>query len=448
MKIGLCITTFNRPAYLRQTLETISLADLDGVQIVIVDDCSTDLETIKQIYAFPAVKLTPEKNSSIRNTLRMGLDYLFQNGCDIAINLDSDVLVRKDFIRVLVNLHKRFPCHLITGFNSLGKTLKGTFRHPVIESGEGYNTKASIGGINLLLTKETYNQFVRPALLSTAKAGGQWDKEASLLSEKAGKPIYCAVPSVVQHIGFTSSMGHHDNPDVAEDFVNDNKKKLCVLQPFGIGDIIFCQTLVKQLGDYEIIWPVRPHFVEDLNRAYPDVKFIPDTETPVSLDIKHDRFIDGYRSIPIRWSDTIRSVPYRLVMRAKYDMYRQDFRKWKDKAMWDRNRVKEDELFQLLGLEGKKYTVVNNTFGCEFQHKASIRTTDGSIQMRKIEGYSLFDWAKVLENADEIHTVSTSLLFILDLLKTKNVHVYIRQPMERSHRNYDYLFTDKKFIYR
>jgi hypothetical protein len=68
--------------------------------------------------------------------------------------------------------------------------------------------------------------------------------------------------------------------------------------------------------------------------------------------------------------------------------------------------------------------------------------------MRQIEGFSLFDWAKVLEGAKEIHTVSTSVLYILDLLETGPVHVYVRAPNEKDHSFYDYIFTDSKFIYR
>jgi glycosyltransferase involved in cell wall biosynthesis len=52
MKIGLLITTFNRPEYLRQTLESLKRADLHNAQIFIVDDCSRDNETLRLINSY------------------------------------------------------------------------------------------------------------------------------------------------------------------------------------------------------------------------------------------------------------------------------------------------------------------------------------------------------------------------------------------------------------
>lgn len=50
---------------------------------------------------------------------------------------------------------------------------------------------------------------------------------------------------------------------------------IIVNQYFGLGDIIWEQTLVKAIADVKpVIWPVMPQFVEGLNRAYPDITFV------------------------------------------------------------------------------------------------------------------------------------------------------------------------------
>ena len=68
------------------------------------------------------------------------------------------------------------------------------------------------------------------------------------------------------------------------------------------------------------------------------------------------------------------------------------------------------------------------------------------MDMRNIDGFSLYDWAMVIEGAKEIHTVSTSILYILELLKVKPVvNLYKRFPDEKDHRNYDYLLKNNKY---
>jgi glycosyltransferase involved in cell wall biosynthesis len=444
MKIGILITTFNRPNYLQQTLESISQADLLGANILIVDDCSVDVQTQTLIKPYRTIRNI--KNLSIRHSLQIGFDRLAKDGCTLLVNLDSDVIVRRDFLSKLLELHRQFSDQIVTGFNTLTKSRTGKVRHPIFSSHDGYVTKRSIGGVNMAISVNTYETIVRPALVEAQRTKDHWDKIACRISTEQGKLIIVSKPSVIQHIGFNSAMGHKDNPDAAQDFVSSFKPKLCILQPHGIGDVIFCQTLVRGLGDYDITWPVQSQFIEGLQAAYPDINWMLDTKSPVPLTIKTDSRCGDYRAIPIRWSDQILRVPYMYVMKAKYNMYKLDFKDWKRRAMWKRDSEKEEKLFNLLNLKPKQYVLKNLTFLSNSSRKIEIDVE--GIEMREIPGYSLFDWAKVFENAKEIHTVSTSILYILDLLNTCSVNVYVRRPNEKDHSFYNYIFTDKKFIYR
>jgi len=51
-KIGLVITTYNRPRYLQRTLEALQRSQLPETLLFIVDDGSDDLETLKMIKDF------------------------------------------------------------------------------------------------------------------------------------------------------------------------------------------------------------------------------------------------------------------------------------------------------------------------------------------------------------------------------------------------------------
>jgi hypothetical protein len=51
-----------------------------------------------------------------------------------------------------------------------------------------------------------------------------------------------------------------------------------------------------------------------------------------------------------------------------------------------------------------------------------------------LDGFTLFDWSKIIENASEIHTVSTSNLFLLETLtlKADKINIYPRKPRENN----------------
>lgn len=439
-KVGLLINTFNRPEYLQRCIDSVRNANLSGVQILIVDDCSTDRRVYEILSGFMIHRM--DRNRSIRWALEKGMQILFDTfKCDVVINLDSDAIVHPEFAERLLKLHEEFPNEIITGFNSI---VAG--RHQIVSQHNGYCIKKSCGGINMLISRNIYETVLKKALTTAQRTSGHWDDIVCKYHVENVGNIICSTPSVVQHIGFKSSMGHNVQPDVSHDFLYSTTKKLLILQPFGIGDVIFSRTLVKMLGDYQVTWPVMDRFVNDLNRAYPDINFIPASQSPVDLELKRDIEVSGFRTIPIRWSNFIMRTTYNRVMRAKYDMYKFDYRLWRKAALWERDIKKENELFELLELEGKEYTLINSYFGSDGQFKIDIPVS--GIEMRDIPGYSLFDWAKVFENSKEIHTVSTSILYVLDMLNTCDVNVYVRKPIEKSHQNYNYIFNANKFNYK
>lgn len=228
MEVGLVIATYNRPHYLKRLFDNLRRADLSRLNyICIVDDNSTDSETKKMCYEFslPEIlfrKIMKSERRSIRDSLLSGFDYLFYElDCDIVMNLDGDALVRNDFLNVLLDMKMKFKGNIVTGFNCLTKNKNGTVRHKVLTDGETYNTKATVGGLNFVLHKEQYEKFMRPALTHTLQHGGNFDQLTCLNAMEYRLHTICVKPSVCQHIGIESSMGHSaggEPPDVADDF--------------------------------------------------------------------------------------------------------------------------------------------------------------------------------------------------------------------------------------
>jgi len=225
---GLVITTFDRPNYLRLCFESLLMADLSKIdRIVIVDDNSTDAEVLQLTMNFIAsldcstLVIRKIENLSIKDSLLTGFKNLLEHGCDTLINLDGDAIVRNDFVDVLLTLHQKYPALITTGFNCNTLNKDGSIRHKRLYSEPGATFRQSVGGINMCFSRETYFKFVKPALIQSLAHGGNWDNMACINCMAESLPVAVTVPSVVQHLGVVSSMGHGSDgepADTAEDF--------------------------------------------------------------------------------------------------------------------------------------------------------------------------------------------------------------------------------------
>lgn len=224
-------------------------------------------------------------------------------------------------------------------------------------------------------------------------------------------------------------------------------KPILILQAFGLGDVIWSQGIVHHLEEkgYKVVWPVKPHYVEGCQRAYPNISFMPDSIVkPELFDIKEKKQVDGIEIAPIRWSDSYMKLPYKDVMKAKYTMYDLDWRVWRKHAQWRRDTDRSNLLFEKLDLGLEPYNLINKYFGTNSQRNADIAVNNGkrNVFMETIPGFSLFDWFKVISLSDEIHTVSTSLFFMLEVMNlSQPIHLYPRKPTEQDFKFIDYIFT-------
>jgi glycosyltransferase involved in cell wall biosynthesis len=218
MKVGLLICTYNRSNYLRDCLWSLERAYLSRVDTIIFsDDSSSDQETITLLKEFQKKRLRKNlpiflnlssDNKGIKNSLLFGYEEFFNHGFDLVINLDSDAVVQPDFVNQLLD---NYFCGIITGFHSTTRNANGTERHKILYEESGLYVKQSVGGINFCINKDAYGKYVKPALLQPV---GNWDHQSCINAGYA----YCLKESVIQHIGFDSSMNHTEQPDVADDF--------------------------------------------------------------------------------------------------------------------------------------------------------------------------------------------------------------------------------------
>lgn len=218
-----------------------------------------------------------------------------------------------------------------------------------------------------------------------------------------------------------------------------------ILQRFGIGDVIFSMTAIRSLND-KILWPVFPQYVDGLNAAYPDINFINSNLCNVDYNRKDRYFINDCEVIPLSHQD----IPLKDCMKNKYSYFNLDWRHWKINGMYERNKEKEERLFKELGIsKGESYNFISQTFQCDFKGKGNIHLDNGlkNVYLTQTPGYSLFNWSTVFERATTIHMVSSSNIYLMELLelKAKEIKLYIRRPQEKNHENYDYILQKHKY---
>lgn len=226
------------------------------------------------------------------------------------------------------------------------------------------------------------------------------------------------------------------------------------LQFFGIGDNIFTANLMQKFADngYEVIYPVMPQNVEALQFAYSQFTWVDYTKQLIDFNNKTDHVEGNYRVLPIRFANEILKVPYSQCMRAKYDLYGFKFNDWRN-TMHKRDIEKEQRLFMLKNTHSE-YNLVSRFYGSNSQFSAPIRTNNGlpNVEVETLEGYSLFDYSTLIENATEIHAVSSSIFYLLELLtlKAQSVHLYGRQAIEPKTwvDNIEYLMTKDYILHR
>lgn len=323
-RIAIVLCCFNRAVYLRDCLNSLRISDLSKVAtLLIVDDFSTDPETLKLISEFnieglEVVKYFKSENKSIKNSLLYGYDYLFKKGYDIAINLDSDALVNSAWIDKLLKAKDKYPDLIVTGFCCDTLNRDGSIRHKELFREDGYIFRASVGGINMCVNKEQYYKYMRPALEKALAERLNWDDHTCRNSMSDSLPIACVNPSVVQHIGINSSMGHSvggEPADVADTFkllslpnvtliaVDDNADGVikaadisCREIEFGAVKLLSCTPSsdsrvipIERLGSKEAY----SHFVFD--------KLVDYIDTPYLIIIQADGYIINAKAFDKDW---------------------------------------------------------------------------------------------------------------------------------------------------
>jgi len=205
MKIGIVIPCFERPEYLRQTLLSLLQSDFadNEVVVVLIDDCSRDPAVKKLLLWFNDVVVSNHltvlpvfktKRTGMFNSLQLGFNILIEEECKLLMNIDSDMVMKWDWLLTVKRLHEEHDHLIVTGFDA--------DRHASVIGGRDCRYKKTIGGANLVFSVDIFTQYVSPSLREL-----HWDWR--LCERYKGNLFVSAFPSVMQHIGVVSTVGHH-----------------------------------------------------------------------------------------------------------------------------------------------------------------------------------------------------------------------------------------------
>ena len=229
--------------------------------------------------------------------------------------------------------------------------------------------------------------------------------------------------------------------------------KPCIIkQPAGVGDVFFLQKIAHVYRDYgcEIIWPLRDHifWISDYIPNITWIKLTTWMEDSRSSIFNYAGFGDKEDFVYIDCSTadrTFNTDPTRI-MSSKYGLVGMDHKDWGDYFKFDRNKDKENELYyDVLGLkDDSEYSYVNDIVHTDIRETGKLSNKEYDYPVVKnqiIDGFTLFDWTKVLENAKEIHTIPTAVCFIVDVIDTK-AKVFYYPNDERQYKDIIDIFSN------
>jgi len=206
--------------------------------------------------------------------------------------------------------------------------------------------------------------------------------------------------------------------------------KTCLInQPAGLGDIFFCQKIGYhyQKQGFEIIWPVKPVY-----SYLPE--YLKNFIYPVE-DISSFKNITSYLSLDGCTKNA------NEIMREKYKVAQvKEYQDWADYFTFERNFKREQKILEHFDIkEGEKFNLINYNFASPPNVEKidiKIKNNHRDIYMNFLGFDNIFDWCGIIEKAEEIHTVNTSICYMIEKLKTTDkLFMYQRKYM----KNWDYI---------
>jgi hypothetical protein len=226
-------------------------------------------------------------------------------------------------------------------------------------------------------------------------------------------------------------------------------KPVLIKQPIGMGDIFFTIKIAQSFLEkgHQVIHPVTKELNFFKNCLINNIEYVcveDDfahknlyTRAPQGAITEHDS------CIVIATDGADFASEGCGIMLSKYQLAGINYQDWASFFKFQRNRAKEEALLKYLGItKGDEFILINKNIGSK-GHSSSwdfpVPNKKKVVESRPVDGFNLFDWCGVLQEASEFHIMETSLCYILEKLDLKAT------IFKLYHRQYNHLGQKGKY---
>ena len=198
---------------------------------------------------------------------------------------------------------------------------------------------------------------------------------------------------------------------------------------------------------YQVIWPLRSdiswirHYIRDIyfptiDDQFPGKEFY---DQGMGYKIQDDSAFISLATADMTNNDG-------KIMSSKYSMLDLDHSDWQDYFLFERDLDKEDDLYyNVLGLNDEsEFAFINNLYNTDIRDSGYLSKDQfelPTVELRIIDGFTLFDWCKVIEKAKKIYTINTAINYLIDVLDITCDEYVIYAHDENNKKEIDYLFN-------
>jgi hypothetical protein len=207
-----------------------------------------------------------------------------------------------------------------------------------------------------------------------------------------------------------------------------------VYHHLGLGDHIICNGMVRHFCELydEITLFCYSHYANNVKCMFRDLKNL------IILDFKNEEEINLYIAVNNIKNDLIKigfenlqhHLTYTTFDKAFYILANLDFDIRFSKFYYQRNIEKENLVCKTLNPDNKKYIFLMDDPQRGFNIDMNKVSKKYKI-IRNNYNFMMFDYIKLLENAEEIHTMQTGFLDLINSYKMNKPkiyrHTYVRQ---------------------
>lgn len=238
--------------------------------------------------------------------------------------------------------------------------------------------------------------------------------------------------------------------------------KTCLInQPLGLGDILWVQPIVDHYikNGYEVIYPVGDIYY-DMVSSYlkkEGLHWYSESENfplkylyglPDKVNLGEDIYL------PLTYADRYYNSS---LMMSKYDFSGIELTDYRECLPIIRNYEREEILMNEYGLVGD-FIIINEIYGThpvtkrhEINIKSDFKIHYMSFEQDNANGFHAFDWIGALEKARQVHSVGTSICYLIDKYCVENeIHLYERRTLDEPrtyNREVQGVYRNPRWIY-